>query len=107
MNIDTFNQIRFLLEDREKVLRKIRAVRLSKEKSGGFGITIEGSYQPDDFIAGIRPFVQAQLIHELAAIDANLESLGFEPELPSDFAFLQPDWSEAIVTQPTSQPSKE
>ena len=96
MNIETFKQIKSLLTDRHEVITKLRVVKKSEEGNGGFGVMINGQYQEDEVLDGLRPYMISMLIDNLARIDDNLISLGFEPDLPEDFSSLQPDWDNAV-----------
>lgn len=74
MKFEDISKVSLLQDELKKLIFEKELVE--RGNRGGLGITIQGSYQDDDFQDAVRPAVVAELVRRCEAIKSEMMKLG-------------------------------
>lgn len=73
---NAFEQAQRLFAKRKEHLKRL-AIARGDTAHGCLGVTLQGTYQEEDFVDAIRPHVVALVLEQIAVVDESLRVLGF------------------------------
>lgn len=78
MKLDNIELAKRLMDERAALILSHDAVNENTSGHQYLGITLQGRYQDEDFIAAVKPAVMSELRRRMNLIESKLKQLGVE-----------------------------